>query len=72
MYPLISMVRSPDFFCAGFASDGLLAAEKYLLGELLNSQREEYEEHYFDCADCAEDIKDAVEFMEGARRVFRD
>jgi hypothetical protein len=36
------------------------------------SQREEYEEHYFDCADCAEDIIDAVAFMEGARQVFRD
>jgi anti-sigma factor RsiW len=50
----------------------LLAAEKYLLGELPNSQREEYEEHYFDCADCAEDIMDAVAFIEGARQVFRD
>jgi anti-sigma factor RsiW len=50
----------------------LLAAEKYLLAELPNSQREEYEEHYFDCADCAEDIMDAVAFIEGARQVFRD
>jgi anti-sigma factor RsiW len=50
----------------------LLAAEKYLLGELPNLRREEYEEHYFDCADCAEDITDAVAFMESARQVFRD
>jgi anti-sigma factor RsiW len=50
----------------------LQAAEMYLLGELPNSQREEYEEHYFDCADCAEDIMDAVAFMEGARQAFRD
>jgi len=50
----------------------LQAAERYLLGEMQNSQSEEYEEHYFDCADCAEDIQDAVAFMEGARQVFRD
>lgn len=50
----------------------LQAAEKYLLGELLNSQYEEYEEHYFDCMYCAEDIKAAVAFMENARQIFRD
>jgi anti-sigma factor RsiW len=50
----------------------LQAAEKYVLGELPNSQREEYEEHYFNCADCAEDIKAAVALVEGFRQVFRE
>jgi len=28
-----------------------------VLGELSEVQREEYEEHYFDCAECAIDLK---------------
>ena len=50
----------------------LHAAEKYLLGELPEAQREEYEEHYFDCAECAEELKASVAFAEGARQVFRE
>lgn len=50
----------------------LQAAEKYLLGELSKEQREEYEEHYFSCAECAEELKTTVVFAEGTRQVFRD
>lgn len=50
----------------------LQAAEKYLLGELSRAQREEYEEHYFSCAECAEELKTTVVFAEGTRQVFRD
>ncbi len=35
----------------------LQAAVKYVLGELSPVQRDDYEEHYFDCAECAIDIK---------------
>lgn len=50
----------------------LYAAEKYLLGELPKEQHAAYEEHYFDCAACAEDLKATVAFMEGARQVVRE
>ena len=50
----------------------LQAAEKYLLGELPEAQREEYEEHYFDCQLCAEEIKATVAFMESTRDVIRE
>jgi hypothetical protein len=50
----------------------LQAAEKYLLGELPKEQRAAYEEHYFDCSACAEEIKATVAFMEGARQVARE
>ena len=50
----------------------LHAAEKYLLGELPKEQHAEYEEHYFDCAACAEEIKITIAFMEGARQVVRE
>lgn len=49
----------------------LQAAVKYVLGELSHSQREEYEEHYFDCGECAVDLKAAVAFADTSREVFR-
>jgi hypothetical protein len=50
----------------------LHAAEKYLIGELTSAQRDEYEEHYFDCTACAEELKTTVAFMESARQVSRE
>jgi len=50
----------------------LQAAEKYLLGELPNAQRDEYEEHYFECAACAEELKATVAFLESARQVVHE
>src|SRR6266699_912585 len=49
----------------------LQAAVKYVLGELSQVQRDEYEEHYFDCADCAVDIKALATFADTAREVLR-
>jgi len=50
----------------------LQAAEKYVLGELPLALREEYEEHFFDCALCALDIKAAAAFAGNAREVLRE
>jgi len=47
----------------------LQAAEKYVLGQLPKEQHAAYEEHYFDCPACAEEIKATVAFMESARQV---
>lgn len=49
----------------------LQAAVKYVLGELPEPLRDEYEEHYFDCAICAVDVKAAATFMDGARETLR-
>src|SRR5882672_8227545 len=49
----------------------LQAAVKYVLGELSPVQREEYEEHYFDCAECAIDLKVLATFADTAREVLR-
>lgn len=49
----------------------LQAAEKYLLNEFTPPQREEYEEHYFDCYECAEDVKATASFLEGVRQLTR-
>ena len=50
----------------------LHASEKYVLGELSADQRDAYEEHYFDCAECAEDVKSTLTFVSAGREVFRE
>ena len=49
----------------------LQAAEKYVLGELSSALRDEYEEHYFDCRECAADLKAAAAFADASRAQFR-
>ena len=50
----------------------LQAAEKYLLGELPKEQHAAFEEHYFDCSACAEEMKSTAAFMESSRQVVRE
>jgi hypothetical protein len=47
-----------------------LAAEKYILGELLPSEREQFEQHFFECPECAESVRVGFQFGESARIVF--
>src|SRR5882672_415832 len=49
----------------------LQAAEKYVLGEFPQNVRDEYEEHFFDCAECAADLKAAAAFVDVSREVLR-
>src|SRR5215472_1993563 len=46
--------------------------ERYLLGELNDSETEEFEQHYFACADCAADVAAATILKANARAVFED
>jgi Putative zinc-finger len=48
----------------------LTAVEKYLLDELTPEVRDEFEEHYFDCQDCATDLRATAGFMEAAKKEF--
>jgi len=43
------------------------ARERYFLGELSAPEREEFEEHYFGCPECAEAVRDTARFVEAAR-----
>ncbi|MFZ1975854.1 MAG: hypothetical protein WAU89_23635 [Candidatus Acidiferrales bacterium] len=45
----------------------LKAAERYVLGELTGDLRAQYEDHYFGCAECAEDLKLAAMFAANTR-----
>lgn len=42
-------------------------AEKYILDELSEEERDAFEAHFFECADCAEAVRDLSELREGMR-----
>lgn len=44
-----------------------MAAERYLLNELTPEAREAFEEHVFDCPDCALDLRAAAAFVDEAK-----
>jgi hypothetical protein len=44
-----------------------LAPERYLLDEMAEPERETFEEHYFSCTACAEDVRTAGLMRDGAR-----
>jgi len=46
-------------------------AESYLLGELSPEQREAYEEHYFSCAECANDVMAGAALVANVKEVLR-
>jgi hypothetical protein len=47
-------------------------ADRYVLGELSQAQREEFEEHYFECVDCAEDVRAFLTISCNSRSVLAD
>jgi hypothetical protein len=47
------------------------AAEKYFLGELAGTEREAFEEHFFDCEDCAADVKATAVLVDNVREFLR-
>ncbi|HUK23695.1 MAG TPA: zf-HC2 domain-containing protein [Terriglobales bacterium] len=46
--------------------------ERYLLNELEPEARDEFEEHFFDCPQCALDVQAGSTFVEQARRVLAE
>jgi hypothetical protein len=45
------------------------ASERYLLGEMSEPERFDFEAHYFDCADCAEDVRTGAALARGIKAV---
>jgi len=43
------------------------AAERYLLGEMSDDDRDRYEDHVFSCAECAEDVRTTAAFLDDVR-----
>ncbi len=48
-----------------------LAAERYVLGEMSDSEMCEYEAHYFDCSLCFQEVRSVLQFVEQAKTVFK-
>jgi|SRR5690242_4016914 len=47
-----------------------LAVEAYLLGEMTPGEREAFEEHYFECSVCADDLRSASRFVSEMKEVL--
>src|SRR3954469_17960246 len=41
------------------------ATERYVLDEMPDEERDAFEEHYFECAVCAEDVRTAIALKDG-------
>ncbi len=50
----------------------LTATERYLMDELSPELRDQFEEHFFDCAECATDVKTASLFIETSKDVLAE
>lgn len=48
------------------------ASERYLLGELSASEAEDFERHYFECAECALAVESGRVFIANAQAVFAE
>jgi anti-sigma factor RsiW len=48
------------------------ATERYLLDELQETERDEFEEHLFDCQDCALDVRAAAAFVEQSKVILAE
>jgi anti-sigma factor RsiW len=46
--------------------------ERYLLDELEAGVRDEFEEHFFTCADCAEDVRAGAELVAQSKAILAD
>jgi hypothetical protein len=47
-----------------------LAVECYLLGQMSLEERDAFESHYFECAVCADDLRDASQFVRESKDIF--
>src|SRR4051812_37042419 len=43
------------------------ATDRYLLGELSAAEANALEDHYFDCAECADDLRAGIQLLDGGR-----
>jgi anti-sigma factor RsiW len=47
------------------------AVEKYLLGEMSALERDEFEVHFFDCPECAADLRATAAFLDTAKQELK-
>jgi hypothetical protein len=49
-----------------------LAIEKYLLNEFTPEDRDDFEEHYFSCSECAQDVLAGAALLDHGKRVLQE
>jgi hypothetical protein len=54
-----------------FESTESRAVEKYLLGEMSPVERDAFEEHFFDCPECAADLRATAAFLDRAKQELK-
>jgi hypothetical protein len=47
-----------------------MAVERYLLDEFGPEEREAFEEHFFSCSQCAQEVREAAALIENAKAIF--
>ena len=50
----------------------LQAVDRYLLNELTNGERQAFEEHFFSCSECSEDLHTGAILIDNSRAVLRE
>src|SRR6266850_4588140 len=50
----------------------LRAAERYLLQELSSDERDDFEEHYFTCMECADEVRSVFALADNVKAVLED
>src|SRR5262245_46960496 len=48
------------------------ATERYILGEMSEPERFDFESHYFECEECAEDVRAAHALARGVKAVWTE
>ena len=43
------------------------ASERYLLDEMSQDERDQFEEHYFSCVECADEVRAVFAFADNAK-----
>ena len=46
------------------------AVDQYLLGQLDSERREAFEEHFFDCVECADDVRATARFLDDTKELL--
>ena len=49
-----------------------LAAERYLLDEMTSQERDEFEEHFFGCSECADAVRTGTAFTANGREAVKE
>lgn len=53
-------------------ADQSMSVERYLLGDMTNAELAQFEEHIFECSECAELVKTGAVFVHNARAVLAE